>query len=161
MNFGIIVLILFCLLGLLAGNAFSEVLIPDLVDYQVQILDSDKLLIIDFWAEWCKPCKIQKPILDRLVVFNQRYNKDKISWLNINVDKNRKMLKNFRPLRGLPVLLFLKDGKEIYRMIGLTPFTTIQDVINRVFREEELENRKEDEKVEDCSGGACEPPPGY
>lgn len=167
MNFslsvGVIILILFCILGFLAGNAFSEVLIPDLTDYQVQVLDSDKLLIIDFWAEWCKPCKIQRPILERLVLFNDKYNKGRISWLNVNVDKDRKMYKNFRPLRGLPVLLFLKDGKEIYRIIGLTPFLRIQDVINDIFRKWELEERKEkkDKKVEGCEGGVCPPPPGY
>jgi len=137
LNMGIIILILCCVLGFLSGKAFSEVLIPDLTDYQVQVLDSDKLLIIDFWADWCKPCKIQRPILERLVLFNDKYNKGRISWLNVNVDKDRKMYKNFRPLRGLPVLLFLKDGKEIYRIIGLTPFITIQDIINGIFREEE------------------------
>jgi len=161
-NVGIIVLILFCLLGFLASNAFSEGL-TDLTDYQVQVSDSDKLLVIDFWAEWCKPCKIQRPILERLILFNDRYNKGRISWLNVNVDKDRKMYKNFRPLRGLPVLLFWKDGKEIHRIIGLTPFTTIQGVINDIFKKQELEERKEkkDKKVEGCEGGSCDPPPGY
>jgi len=161
LNVGIIILILFCLLGFLAGNAYSEALIPDLTDFKVQVTDSDKLLIIDFWAEWCKPCKIQRPILERLVLFNDRYNKGRISWLNINIDKNRKMYKNFRPLRGLPVLLFLIDGKEIYRIIGQTPFTTIQNIINTIFKEEDIQNRKKDKKVEGCEGGICYPPPGY
>jgi len=162
LNVGIIILILFCLLGFLSGNAFSEGL-TDLTDYQVQVLDSDKLLIIDFWAKWCKPCGIMTPILERLAEFNQRYNKDKISWLRLNVDTNRKMYRHFAPLRGLPALLFLKDGKEIHRIIGLTPFLKIQDVINDIFRKQELEERKEkkDKKVEGCEGGVCPPPPGY
>jgi len=159
---GVVILILFCLFSPLVKNVHSEVLIPDLVNYEIQVLESGKLVIIDFWAEWCKPCKIMKPILERLVEFNQKYNRDKISWLNVNVD-NKKWHKKFAPLRGLPVLLFLKDGEEIYRIIGQTTFLYLQDVINNIFKEEELKKRseKKDKKVEGCNGGVCPVPPEY
>ena len=118
-----------------------------------EVLESDKLIIIDFWAKWCRYCKLLDPVIERLIIFNQRYNKDKIQWYKVDVDKDTKFLNNFRPFRGLPVVVFYKDGKEVDRMIGFQPFLKIQDKINTLLKEE----RKE-KKEKDCKGGVCEPP---
>ena len=107
-------------------------------DFQ-KVLESDKLVIIDFWADWCKYCKLLDKVIERLIDFNQRYNKDKIQWIKVDVDKDRKFLKNFRPLRGLPVIIFYKDGKEVDRIIGFQPFLKIQEKINLLLKEEKKE----------------------
>ena len=78
-----------------------------------EVLESDKLIVIDFWADWCRYCKLLDRIIERLIVFNQQYNKDKIEWFKVDVDKNRKFLNNFRPFRGLPVIAFYKNGKAV------------------------------------------------
>ena len=124
-------------------------------DFQ-EVLESDKLVVIDFWAEWCKYCKLLDPIIERLTEFNQRYNKDKIEWIKVDVDKDRKFLKNFRPLRGLPVIMFYKNGKEVHRIIGFQPFLKIQSVIKILLKEE-----KKEKKEKNCKGGVCPPPEGY
>ena len=93
-------------------------------------------------------------------MFNQKYNKDKIKWFKVNVDKDRKFLNNFRPFRGLPVVVFYKNGKEVYRFIGVLPFITIQDIIKSLLKEEVKEERQ-DKKKDSCNGGTCLPPPGY
>lgn len=147
----ILILIMFCILTTVS---FGQVILNK--DNFQEVLESEKLIVIDFWAEWCKPCKILSPIIERLVVFNQRYNKDKIEWFKVNVDENRKFLNNFRPLRGLPVVAFYKNGEEIYRFVGLLPFLKIQDIINSLLREEVKEKKDRDKKG--CEDGACVPP---
>ena len=147
----ILILIMFCILTTVS---FGQVILNK--DNFQEVLESEKLIVIDFWAEWCKPCKILSPIIERLVVFNQRYNKDKIEWFKVNVDENRKFLNNFRPLRGLPVVVFYKNGEEIYRFVGLLPFLKIQDIINSLLREEVKEKKDRDKKG--CEDGACVPP---
>jgi len=123
-----------------------------------EILESDKLIIIDFWADWCKYCKLLDPVIERLIVFNQQYNKDKIEWFKVDVDKSRKFLNNFRPFRGLPVIVFYKNGVEVDRIIGFQSFLVIQDKINLLLKEEKKEKK---EKKDNCEGGVCDPPPGY
>jgi len=147
----ILILIMFCILTTVS---FGQVILNK--DNFQEVLESEKLIVIDFWAEWCKPCKILSPIIERLVVFNQRYNKDKIEWFKVNVDENRKFLNNFRPLRGLPVVVFYKNGEEIYRFVGLLPFLKIQDIINSLLKEEVKEKKDRDKKG--CEDGACVPP---
>ena len=147
----ILILIMFCILTTVS---FGQVILNK--DNFQEVLESEKLVVIDFWAEWCKPCKILSPIIERLVVFNQRYNKDKIEWFKVNVDENRKFLNNFRPLRGLPAVAFYKNGEEIYRFVGLLPFLKIQDIINSLLREEVKEKKDRDKKG--CEDGACVPP---
>ena len=162
LNVGIIILILFCLLGFLSGKAFSEGVIMEVKDFQKEVLESSRLVIVDFWATWCKPCFMMTGNLERIVNFNKIYNRNKLRVLKVNVDKNRKLMSKYS-VRGLPTLVFFKEGKEVSRIIGLTPFLKIQDVINSLFKKWELEERKEkkDKKVENCEGGTCPIPPEY
>lgn len=158
---GLFTIILFCVLGVLAGPSFGQDLETGIVElnegnFQKEVLESDKLIVIEFWAIWCSHCKILSPIIERLAVFNQKYNRDKIRWFKVDVDKSRKFLDKFRPFRGLPVVVFYKNSKEVYRFIGALPFLKIQDVINSLLKEERKE--KKNKKKDDCSGGTCEPP---
>ena len=73
-------------------------------NYQQEFLECDTPVVVYFWAVWCKPCKLMSPIIERLAVF---YGK-KVKFLKLDVDRNRKLLNNFRPLRGLPLLIFYK-----------------------------------------------------
>jgi len=141
-----ILILLLCILTTVSYG--QEILNKD----NVQVLESDKLVVIDFWAEWCKYCKLLDPVIERLIIFNQRYNKNKIEWYKVDVDKDRKFLNNFRPFRGLPVIAFYRNGKEIDRLIGFQSFLTIQNVINTLLKEE----RKE--KKDNCKDGVCTPP---
>ena len=129
----LIIVFLFCGVSVYSAEK-TEVIELTKDNFEEEVLKSDKLVIIDFWAEWCRPCKALSETIDRLIVFNQQCNKDKIKWFKVDVDKDRKFLNTFRPLRGLPVLAFWKDGKEVDRIIGLLPFSKIQDRINRLLK---------------------------
>ena len=143
------------MLCILTTVSFGQELNKD--NFQKEVLESDKLVVIDFWAKWCKYCKLLDPVIERLMIFNQRYKKDKIKWFKVDVDKDRKFLNNFRPFRGLPVVVFYKNGKEVYRFVGFQPFLKIQDIINSLLKEEKKEKKEKD----NCKGGTCYPPEGY
>ena len=152
MKLFILILVMFCILGTVS---FSQGILNK--DNFQEVLESDKLVVIDFWADWCKYCKLLDPIIKRLIVFNQQYNKNKIVWFKVDVDKDARFLNNFRPLRGLPVVVFYRNGKEVNRILGFQPFLKIQDIINSLLKEE----RKEKKDKDNCDGGTCDPPEGY
>ena len=76
-------------------------------------ISANQITIVDFWAEWCAPCKLIAPVLDEL----DTLYKDTISIVKINVDHN-----NLTPVqyevRSIPTLLFFKDGKLLGRTVG-------------------------------------------
>ena len=152
------IILILCVVSLLSifGLCEEQTKPIDLTaDNYEEMLQSDKLVVIDFWAEWCKYCKLLDPIIERLIVFNQQYNKDKIAWFKVDVDKSLKFNSNFRPFRGLPVIAFYKNGVEVDRIIGFHPFLAIQDKIKFLLKEEVKVN---DKKKDNCNGGICEPP---
>ncbi len=69
--------------------------------------------VIDFWAPWCVPCKVTKPILEKLA---QEY-RGKVKFRAINADKQKKLLQELR-IMGIPTLLIVRDGKIIKRYTG-------------------------------------------
>jgi len=139
---------LFFIIGLGDEIKFVELTIDN---FQEEILESNIPVVIDFWASWCKPCEMMSSIIERLAEFH----KDKVKFVKVDVDKNRKLLEKFRPLRGLPLLIFFKNGKEVDRIVGLVPFTIINNKIIFLLKEEKKE------KKDSCDGGTCDPPPGY
>ena len=123
-------------------------------NFKEEVLECKVPVVIDFWAAWCKPCEKMSATIKRLAVFH----KNKVKFAKINVDKSkRKFLNKFRPLRGLPLLVFYKDGKEVDRTLGLLPFLTIHSKIIPLLKKDEKEKKDKD----GCSGGVCPPPEGY
>lgn len=73
-----------------------------------------KTVIVDFWAEWCHPCKVQHKILDEIALENDHL----FNFARLNVDDN-KVLSLKLGVRNIPTLIIFNDGKEIRRIIGL------------------------------------------
>jgi len=120
-------------------------------NFQVEVLECDTPVVIYFWAVWCRYCKPMSFVIENLAIFYE----NKVKFVKVNVDHNRKFLNNFRPLRGLPLIIFYKDGKEVDRILGFTPFTTISSKLIILLKEEKKE--KKDKKY-NCDGGICDPP---
>jgi thioredoxin 1 len=95
----------------------------DIKSYMDKI-KSDKLVLVDFNAIWCGPCKMLKPILDKVA----DKDKDKVTVLPIDVDQNPK-LSDAMHISGIPLVILYKEGKEVWRSLGLTDQKTIEKEI--------------------------------
>jgi len=148
----VILLIIFLISISMAGLCNDEIKIIELNadNYEAEVLKSDVPVVIDFWASWCKYCKLMDPVIERLAIFH----KNKVKFVKVDVDKSLKFNSNFRPFRGLPVIAFFKNGVEVDRIIGFAPFITINNKILLILKEEKKEKKEKD----NCEGGICEPP---
>lgn len=81
--------------------------------FEADVLKSDKPVLVDYWAEWCGPCKMIAPILDEVSVSY----KDKLQIAKMNVDENRDIPAKFG-IRGIPTLMLFKDGKLAATKVG-------------------------------------------
>lgn len=75
---------------------------------------SEGYVLVDFWAAWCRPCLIQKPILEEVA----EKLKGKIKIASVNTEENRALAQSFN-IRGIPCMILFKDGKEVKRLTGL------------------------------------------
>ena len=81
--------------------------------FSQDVLKSDKPVLLDFWAEWCGPCKMIAPILDELAA---EY-KDKVRIAKLNIDENPQTPPKFG-IRGIPTLILLKNGAVEAQKVG-------------------------------------------
>jgi thioredoxin 1 len=84
-------------------------------DFQKEVSEPDKLVVVDLWAEWCGPCRMMEPILEELA---EEYDTLKIAKLNI--DRNQETPLKYGVM-NIPTLLFFKAGQEVDRIIGVYP----------------------------------------
>ena len=84
-----------------------------LAEFQQKIASAEKPIVVDFWATWCGPCMITKPILEKL---GKEYA-NQVEFMPINADDSREILEHFR-IFGIPTVISIRDGKEVGRVTG-------------------------------------------
>ena len=84
-------------------------------NFQEKVLDNKGLTVIDFWAEWCGPCKIISPIIEELAA---EYD-GKVQIGKVDVDNNHEVSMKYN-IRSIPTILFLKDGEVVDKHVGAT-----------------------------------------
>ena len=90
-----------------------------------ELLQSEKLVIVDFWATWCGPCRMLSPLLDVV----EAEMEDKVEVVKVNVDDADEIAMRFR-IMSIPTLLFFKDGAMVDRSVGAMPKSALVDKIN-------------------------------
>ena len=94
-------------------------------DFEQEVVKSDKLVIADFWAEWCGPCKMIAPLLDEIA----RELPDKVKIVKVNVDHEQQLAQQYG-IYNIPTLLFFKDGKVKEQVVGTVAKKVLIEKIN-------------------------------
>jgi thioredoxin 1 len=95
-------------------------------NFETDVLGSDKPVLVDFWAEWCGPCRMIAPTVEAIA---EEY-KDKASVYKMNVDENMNVPQQFG-IRGIPTLILFKGGQEQERIVGAVTREAISRVIEK------------------------------
>lgn len=82
--------------------------------------------ILDFWADWCPPCKIMEPVISEL----EKVLTDKVSFQKIDVDENPEIAQKYG-IMSIPTYVILKDDAEVERIIGATSAENFLDFLNK------------------------------
>ena len=93
-------------------------------NFQTTVLESDKLSVIDFWAEWCGPCRALGPVIEELAT---EYA-GKVNIGKVNVDVNPNLSMNFG-ITSIPAILFVKGGQVVDKQIGAVPKSVLDKKI--------------------------------
>ena len=95
------------------------------VDFEQEVVKSDKLVIADFWAEWCGPCKMIAPLLEEIA----REMPDKVKIVKVDVEAEGQLAQQFG-IYNIPTLLFFKDGKVREQVVGTVAKKVLVEKIN-------------------------------
>lgn len=93
-------------------------------NFQTDVLQSDQLTVVDFWAEWCGPCRAIGPVIEEL---SKQYS-GKVKVGKLNIDHNPNIGINYG-ITSIPVILFIKDGKVVDKQMGAAPKSILEKKI--------------------------------
>jgi len=96
-------------------------------EFEQTVLQSDKPVVVDFWAPWCGPCRAIAPILDKLA---GEYE-GRLTIAKVNTDEQIRWAGQFG-IQGIPTLIVFKNGQEVERLVGSRPESAYRDVFDRV-----------------------------
>lgn len=96
-------------------------------NFEKEVKQSDVPIIVDFWAEWCGPCKMMGPVFEEL---SDDY-KGKLKFAKLNTEEEPSLAGNFG-IRGIPTLLVMNDGEEVDRIVGFAPKELLKEKIDKI-----------------------------
>ena len=95
-------------------------------NFSSEVLENDKLVLVDFWAEWCGPCKQISPRLEELA---NKYSEN-LTVCKVNVAENRELAIEYN-IRSIPALIICKSGEMVDSLIGAVSLEELEDLVTR------------------------------
>ena len=94
-------------------------------NFDSQVLQADKPVLVDFWATWCGPCQMQAPILEELAK-----ERDDVIIAKVDVDQNPNLAQKYRVM-SIPMLAVFKNGQPVVSAVGLQNKATLNEMLNQ------------------------------
>ena len=94
-------------------------------NFEEEVLKSDKVVLIDFWASWCGPCKMMSPVVDELA----EELGDTVKVCKLNIDEEQSLALKYNVM-SIPTFIAFKDGKEIGRTVGVQDKEELKSILN-------------------------------
>lgn len=92
-----------------------------------EVINTGKVVLVDFWAEWCMPCKMMAPIIEELT---DDFDKERVTIAKCDVQTEQEIAQRYS-IMSIPTMLIFKDGKAMDQVIGVVSKKTIKDKINQ------------------------------
>jgi thioredoxin 1 len=90
--------------------------------FQAEVIDAEQVVLVDFWAPWCGPCRMVGPILEEIAAEQD----SKIKIVKLNVDENQQYASQFGVF-NIPTMILFKDGQEVDKIVGALPKNQLLD----------------------------------
>ena len=89
--------------------------------FETEVLQSDKAVLVDFWAEWCGPCHAVSPVLDKIAAERP----DELKLVKVNIDEERELAERYG-IASIPTMILFKDGEPAAAAIGAQPKSMLE-----------------------------------
>ncbi len=110
-----------------AGQEYASLLIGSTEDFEREVLNADKPVLVDFYADWCRPCWQLAPTIEQLAT---QYE-GRAAVRKVNVDRHSELAGRYG-IRSIPTVLFFKDGKEVQRLVGVHSESAYASVLDQL-----------------------------
>lgn len=93
-------------------------------EFKYNVVDSNKVVLVDFWAEWCPPCRAMAPVLNAM---DRKYDGLEVVKVNVEESQDNAMLAQEHGVSGIPNMVIYKGGKQVKNLVGMRPAPVLEN----------------------------------